>query len=205
MDMEHRRFDDGQITSVPHFMKEIIAEVTALARHSPDINQRSGVSVRISTANYESIISNAQRRAIRNREQVAVPRISDLPYIASSTMGKVEMEMVEEDRGEQVLEKLVKRAVANVFARYFSVEDLQGLVQRFQEGLTVDTSEIMSSDSYIKALDSLDGLANALESLGCEEGPAAKASATEFILEGLHLNKKLNKSKEEKRRYRYQV
>ena len=205
MNMERRRFDDGRVTLIPQFMTEVVAEVTALARRSPDINQRSGVSVRISTANYESVISNALRRAIRTKEQVVAPRISDLPYIASSTIGKLEMETVEEDRSGQVLDELVKRAVVNVFGKYFSVEDFSGLIQKFQEGLTFETSEFMPSKSYIKALKGLDDLGEAFNRLGCQKDPAVMASALEFILEGLHLNRKLNKNKKEKRGFRYQA
>lgn len=204
MEIERRKFDDGRTTLVPQFMKDIIAEVTAVARRTPDINQRSGVSVRISTANYEGVISNALRRAIRNREKTVTPRISDLPYISSSTIGKLELEMVEDDGGAKVLDGLIKRAVVNVFNRYFSVEDFGNVVQKFKAGLTFETSDSLPSKSYSKGLKYLDGMNSVLEYLDCEKEPATKASALEFVLEGLHLNRRLNKEKREGR-YMYKT
>ena len=203
MEMERRRFEDGRVTLIPQFIKEIVAEVSALARRSPDISQRSGVSVRISTANYETMIGNALRRALRLKERVVAPRISDLSYITASTLGKLEMETVEEERGEQVLEELVKRAVANVFARYFTVEEFTGLLEMFQEGATAQVSESMPSRSYVRIAKRLDGLPEALARLDCEKRPATIASGVEFILEGLHLNRKLNKVKAGAGAYRY--
>ncbi|HSW57653.1 MAG TPA: hypothetical protein VLH15_04580, partial [Dehalococcoidales bacterium] len=93
MESERKFFKDSQIeVHVPRYIKEIVAEFTHLARKSPDINQSSGVSVRVSIANYETVIANAVRRAASLKEKVAVPRISDLPYIHASTDGKLEME-----------------------------------------------------------------------------------------------------------------
>ena len=195
MEMERRQFDDWRATLIPQFMKDIIAEVTSVARRSPDINQRSGVSVRISTANYEGVISNALRRAIRNQEKTVAPRISDLPYISSSTIGKLELETVEDDRGAQLLDGLIKKAVVNVFNRYFSAEDFDGIVLKFQEGLTFETSDSLPSKTYSRGLKYLDGMSGVLEYLGCDKEPAVKASALEFVLEGLHLNRRLNKEK----------
>ena len=100
---------------VPRYMKEITAEITSLARRSPEINQRSGVSVRVSVANYESLVSNAYRRSLRQHEEMVVPRISDLAAIIPSTMGKIELETMEDGREGRVLEDLTKRAVLNVF------------------------------------------------------------------------------------------
>ena len=203
MDMERMKFDDGRTTVIPQFMKEIIAEVTTLARGSSDINQRSGVSVRISTANYESVVGNALRRSIKNKERVAAPRISDLPYISSSTIGKLEMETVEEERADQILEELIKRAAANVFNRYFANEEFAEVVQKFEAGFTFETSEFKASRSFARSLKSLDGVDEAVKRLGCDKESAAAASAIEFVLEGLHLNRRLNKSKRDKSGYRY--
>ena len=202
MDMERHRFKDDHIAMVPRYMKEIIAEVTILARRSPDINQRSGVSVRVSISNYENIISNALRRAIRNGEAQAVPRISDLPYIVASTTGKIELETIEEGREPRMLEELTKRAVANVFASYFISEDFGDLLQKFEEGLVVEISDSMPSKKYMRTLAQVDGLMGRMSRLIDGERPALVASAIEFVLEGLHLNRKLNKDTHEGK-YRY--
>ncbi|MEE9324828.1 MAG: magnesium chelatase [Dehalococcoidia bacterium] len=202
MDMERHRFKDDHIAVVPRYMKEIIAEVTTLARRSPDINQRSGVSVRVSISNYENIISNALRRTIRNGEAQAVPRISDLPYIVASTTGKIELETIEEGREPRMLEELTKRAVANVFASYFIPEDFGDLLQKFEEGLVVEISDSMPSKKYMRTLAQVDGLMDRISRLIDGERPALVASAIEFVLEGLHLNRKLNKDTHEGK-YRY--
>ena len=192
MESEARRFDDGRKIVTPHFMKEIVAQVSALARQSPDVNQRSGVSVRITTANYESMLGNALRRALSTGEKTAAPRISDLTYLKASTLGKLELETVEDERSEQVLDGLVDRAVANVFARYFEAADFAALLTQFQEGANVVVTDMSHSRTHGRLVKKLGGFDKGLEKLGCDK-PSTVASGVEFILEGLYLNRKLNK------------
>lgn len=194
MEQEHARYEtEGVSVVVPLFMKEIIAELTHLARRSHDVSQRSGVSVRMSVANYENVISNAVRRAIRLGERQTAPRISDLAGILASTTGKIEIEGLGEVREDQIIDKLVQNAVASVFNRNFSVRDFERLVLAFDNGLTVDASEMMPSLDYVHQLSHLDGVAEAVSRLDVGGNPAAVASGIEFILEGLHLNRRLNK------------
>ncbi len=196
MEQERRRFEDTEaITTMPQYMKDILAEITTLARRSPDINQRSGVSVRVSIANYESVVANALKRAIRLGEGKAVPRISDLPYIAASTAGKIEMESVEEGREGRIMEELIRKAVVSTFGRYLSVQEFSQLIRHFEEGLTVDTSDTLSSAHYAHLAKETPGFADAFRRLGVKDDPASVASAMEFILEGLHLNRRLNREK----------
>jgi magnesium chelatase subunit I len=195
MEQERTTFDDGLQLTVPQYIKEIIAEVSALARKSPDINQRSGVSVRVSIANYENVISNALRRAIRLGEEHVVPRMSDLPAIIASTAGKIELESIEDGREEQIIERLLMNAVARTFNRYFEVQQFESLIQRFRGGLKVDVGELMPSAHYVKLMRELDGMLEGVARLGAYDSPASIASAVEFILEGLHVNKRLNKEK----------
>ncbi len=183
---------DIEVT-IPPFMKEIVAEITHVARRSPDVSQRSGVSVRMSVANYENLVSNATRRAIRLGEKQAAPRISDLPALRASTTGKVELETMGEVREEQVVDKFMQTAVATVFNRTFSVRQFERLILAFDNGLMVESSELMPSMEYTMQLSHLDGLKEAIDQLGVGGNPAAVASGVEFILEGLHLNRKLNK------------
>jgi magnesium chelatase subunit I len=194
MEQERSPLQDGDVDLyVPSYMKEIIAEITTLARRSGDINQRSGVSVRVSIANYETLLSNALRRAICLREREASPRISDLPYINASTMGKLEVESVEEYRAGRVVEDIIKKAVLNVFNRYFKVEEFHPLLERFQNGFSMEISDMLDSSRYGKWLRELEGLAYGVMKLNTPRKTSAVASAIEFILEGLHLNRKLNK------------
>ena len=184
---------DGIEMTVPPFIKEIIAELTHLARRSHDVSQRSGVSVRMSVANYENVVSNATRRAIRLGERQAAPRVSDLAAVVASTTGKIEIEGLGEIREDQIVDKLVQGAVVSVFNRYFSVRDFDRLVLAFDNGLTVDASELMPSHDYVHQLSHLDGVGDAVTRLGVGGNPAAVASAIELVLEGLHLNRRLNK------------
>ncbi|MBI2867121.1 MAG: magnesium chelatase [Chloroflexi bacterium] len=204
MEQEAERFEGlGIRVVVPQYMKEMVAEITALARRSTEINQRSGVSVRLSIDNQESLASNAIRRALRLKEDEAVPRITDLPFIAASTGGKLEMESVEDGREGRLLDEFVKKAAVTVFGRYFSVHDFDDLVQKFEEGATVETADLKPSRDYVKLAKELPGLAESVKRLAADDSPAAIASAVEFILEGLHLNRRLNRDKVEgKLRYR---
>ena len=179
---------------VPAFMREIVAEVTHHSRRSPHISQTSGVSVRMSIGNYENVISNAIRRAVRVDEELAVPRISDLAFTAASTAGRVEVEALDEGKEEQVLQRIQRSAVNAVFGRYFTTGQFESLVSRFDaDAISVEVGEAAPAASYAKAVGDRVDLAPALKRLGLPDRPEARASALEFILEGLHLNKRLNK------------
>ena len=195
MEMEHRQFpNDGPDTYVPRYMAEIIAEVTHLARKSVHINQSSGVSVRVSIANYETLLSNAVRRAVILGETSAVPRISDLPYIHASTIGKIELESFDCVKESSVIDGLIRQAVLNVFNRYYSPHTLKDIVADFNDGLNVEASDEMLSGLYVQNATRIGGMADAVQKINSPENPEAFASAVEFILEGLHLNKRLNKT-----------
>ena len=196
MEREHWQFpaEDFQV-KVPQYMKEIVAEITRLARRSPDVNQRSGVSVRASIADYESLLANAMRRAIRLNEEEIVPRISDLPHIIPAISGKIELETVEDGREEQIIEKLIQGGVVAVFNRNFNIGELEDVVTRFKAGLTLEVSDQMPSAEYVKLSKQIDGLDRAVGKVGARGDGALTAAAVEFVLEGLHLNKRLNKDK----------
>ena len=180
---------------VPEHMKEIAVEITHLARRHPQINQRSGVSVRVTTANYESLVSSALRRALIAGEKEAVVRVSDLAAVMPSTAGKVELDTWDDTDDDQVLDKVVRSASSNVFRRHFSTQELAELVQRFdQAGFTVEVGPLLPADSYGGALRELPGLDRAREKLGEPDTPQSMAAVLEFVLEGLHLSKRLNKT-----------
>ncbi|HZP30036.1 MAG TPA: magnesium chelatase [Acidimicrobiia bacterium] len=180
---------------VPDYMAEIVAELSALARRSPEINQRSGVSVRLTIANAETLRSAALRRALRLDEKRAAPRITDLPALAASMRGKIELESVEEGREEALVDELTKRAVAAVFERRFPAADVPALVAAFDDGLTVTTGSAVPAADYVRLCDEVKGLRAAVERLGGGTSPAETAAAVEFVLEGLHLNRRLNRDR----------
>ena len=180
---------------VPDYMKQIVAEITRLARRSPDVNQRSGVSVRASIADYEALIANATRRAIRLGETVVVPRISDLAFITPALQGKVEFETVEDGKDEQILERLMQGAVIATFNRLLGDVDTETVVESFKSGRSVETGEARPAGDYQRLLKDIDGLAQVVGAVTSDERPQVQASAIEFVLEGLHLNKRLNKDR----------
>src|SRR5579871_3649451 len=168
---------------VPGYMKEIVAEITQLARRSPHISQASGVSVRMSIGNYENLASNAIRRAVRLGEPLAVPRVSDLSFLVASTAGRVEIEALDEGKEEQVIARIQRAAIGSVFSRFFTASQFESVVGRFDDGEMLEVGEAMAAGSYDKVLPAGE-LEPALKRLGLPDRPEARASAAEFILEG---------------------
>ncbi len=194
---------EGIDLTYPRFMKEIVAELTHQARKSSDISQRSGVSVRVSIANYENVGSNAVRRALRLKERQAVPRVSDLPAVVASTAGKIEMDTLGDVREDKIITKLINQAIQAVFGNYFEASDFDQLVAGFERGLSVQAADSLPSMDYVNQLARVGGLSRAVDKLEGRGSPALIASTVEFILEGLHLNRRLNKDTSQgKTRYR---
>jgi magnesium chelatase subunit I len=162
------------------------------------VNQASGVSVRMSIANQETLLANAVRRALRTGEAEAVPRISDLAALQASTSGKLELEYAGVDRSEEeLIRELQRRAVKVVFDERVPLEGVASVVESFEQGWKVEVSEAMLSEEYLAGLDEIAGLRDAAAILAGGDSPARLASAIEFILEGLHLSNRLNKNTRE--------
>ncbi len=181
--------------SVPQFMAEIVATFSQLARQSPHVNQRSGVSVRLTVANYETLVASSLRRALRSGEGDAVPRISDIDSLMASTQGKIEVETLDEREGS-VVEKLFKAATLTVFKETLRIEELRDVIQAFDGGLVVHAGDDQSSADYAASLNQAEAepLREIVRKLvGAKASSAEQASAVEFVLEGLHLSKRLNK------------
>ena len=195
MEAEHHPLPSDFKVTVPAYMKEVIAEISRLARRSPDVNQRSGVSVRASIANYESMLANALRRSIITNEDEVVPRVSDLPYVVPALQGKVEFETVEEGREDQIIDKLIQGAVVAVFNRYYNLGELELVVNKFKAGSAVEVGDMTPSAEYVRLVAQVDGMQAAIDKAGAGRSPAETSAAVEFLLEGLHLNKRLNKDK----------
>ncbi|HVA04206.1 MAG TPA: sigma 54-interacting transcriptional regulator [Acidimicrobiales bacterium] len=183
----------GPRVEIPDFMAEIVAELSQLARQSPHVNQRSGVSVRLSISNYETLAANAVRRSLRLGEPDAVPRISDLASLIASTQGKIEIEALEEGREERILQGLLSASVLSVFRRRCPTEQLGPIVNAFDEARVVHAGDDLPASAYAEVLAQVPALEGPVLALAGGETPGAVASAAEFILEGLHLTKRLNK------------
>jgi len=192
---------EGVTVDVPGYMAEIVATLSHLARQSPHINQRSGVSVRLTVSNLETLVANATRRALTHGETEVVPRISDLEALASSTAGKVEIESLEEGRDEQIIDHLLSAAVLSVFKDRLPLEDLRDVLDAFDGETVVSAGDDVVSGDYVRLVGSIPALAAPVarllggdpDTVVAQASPAAVASAVEFVLEGLHLSKRLNK------------
>jgi magnesium chelatase subunit I len=184
----------GVAVSVPDFMEQLVATFTHLARQSSHVNQRSGVSVRLTVANLETLVAAALRRALRLREEEAVPRISDLDALIASTAGKLEVETLDEDRDSEVIDHLLRGAVLTVFKQRVAGDQIRRIVDEFDEDLVANAGDDLPASAYADLLDRSPALAASVAGLIGESSSAGtQASAAELILEGLHLSKRLNK------------
>ncbi len=184
---------------VPEFILEIISEFSQQARQSSQINQRSGVSVRLSVSNYEAVVANAVRRSLAAGYDVAVPRIGDLAALAATTSGKIEVESFEDGGESRVIEALVRSSVHTTFIDAVDPTLHGPIVDAFESGVTADVGGDVAPDAYVALLDEVPALQPAMDALLDDDEidrshPAVVASAIELILEGLHLAKRLNKN-----------
>jgi magnesium chelatase subunit I len=188
---------------VPPFMKELVEEVARLARTSPHVNQQSGVSVRMSIANLENVVSNAERRAIVHRERWIVPRPSDLAFAVPSSRGKLELTMTEEDGHEdKLIGRISDEAIKNVSTAHVDLRELRPVVDYFESGHSVELGDGLTTAAILERVAKVPGLRKRAEELSAawlaagsdnDLRAAAAASAAEFLLEGLHVHNKINK------------
>lgn len=184
----------GVEVSYPAFMEEIVVQISHAARTSPHVSQRSGVSVRLSVSNHELLAANAIRRGLLAGESQVAPRVSDLDSLVASTAGKIEIEGVDDGREGAVFDNIVRTAVLSVFKRRVGGDKTRDVVAAFDTGLVANTGEDVSSQDLNSLCEGLPALKALVETLvDSSASPAVRASAVEFVLEGLHLAKRLNK------------
>ncbi|WP_026341148.1 sigma 54-interacting transcriptional regulator [Actinomadura atramentaria] len=184
----------GAPAEVPDHLVEIVARFTRLVRESPAVDARSGVSARFALAGAETVAAGAVRRAALTGEERAVARVCDLPAVVPSLMGKVEFEVSEEGREQEVLEHLLRRAVAETFRRTLGAADLDGLRARFESGEQVESGELVPAGELLRRVGPVPGLGRMMERLGLGgDSPGQAAAAVEFALEGLFLTRQLSK------------
>ena len=185
------------VADVPVHLIEAVARLTRGLRESPSVDQRSGVSARFAIAAVEAVSASALRRSARTGEDVAVARVCDLPGVLPTLLGKVEFEMGEEGREEEVVGHLMRVAVAETFRERLHGLDLSGFTDLFAEGVTVETGELVTSDELLHQVGTVPGLAKVLDRLGYGDGPPGPgqvAAAVELVLEGLHLTRRIDKT-----------
>ena len=186
---------------IPEHLIEVIARFTRLVRDSPAVDARSGVSARFAIAAAETMAASAVRRsaltptAADSGSEVPVARICDLPPVVGTLRGKVEFEVSEEGREEEVLSALLRRATADTFRTRLGGVDFSGLLTRFEEGGTVETGELLPAAELLRRVGDVPGLARIMERLGMDGGESFghAAAALEFGLEGLYLMRRLSK------------
>jgi magnesium chelatase subunit I len=181
--------------ALPDHLVEVIARFTRLVRASPAVDARSGVSARFAIAAAESSAAAAVRRAALTGEDRPVVRICDLPPVVTSLRGKVEFEVSEEGREQEVLEHLLRRGTADTFRARLGSADLTGLLALFEGGGTVETGELVRAADLLARVGEVPGLAKIMQRLGMDgsESLGHAAAAVEFALEGLYLMRRLSK------------
>jgi len=198
--------DDGVPVVVCTFLQEIVEETSRLARSSPHVNQASGVSVRMSIANYENLVSSAERRSVATGEGVAVARPADLWHLDASSRGKLELTMSDEPGQEdQLIERLIDEAVKSVFDLHdLNPKQYRNVVEFFEGGKTIDLDDSMPASAVLKQVDVIRGFRTQLEQLAqamepkLSRGPTAEgvlASLAEFLLQALHSHNRLNRTR----------
>jgi magnesium chelatase subunit I len=184
----------GIDVSVPDYLGAVVAEFSHLARASSHVNQRSGVSVRLSVANYEALAANALRRGLRAGESPIVARVDDLDALAASSIGKIEIESMDEGREGAIFDGLVRGAVHHVFTERFDPVHAAAIVEAFEAGTVAHTGEDRTSEELAGLVAEVPALAEPVAALTAgDASTAAVAAAVEFVLEGLHLTRRLNK------------
>ncbi len=178
---------------VPWFIDDIIARISHVARRSHVISQSSGVSVRLSISNFETVVANALRRTLRTHDDVVVPRVSDLSAVVQSTQGKIEFDTMDDSDSDQVIAALVSLAVRQCFADVL-LEEASDIVEAFNSEVIVHTGDDLPDANYLEVLAAMPALSTPVDRIA---GPGAsdgeKAAAVEFVLEGLYLTKRLAK------------
>jgi len=180
---------------VPAHLLEVVARFTRQVRESPAVDSRSGVSARFAVACAESLAAAALRRAAITGEPDAVARIGDLPGVVPTLRGKVEFEVSEEGREDDVLIHLSRRAVAETFRAHLGGIDLSGMVEWFDEGNALDTGDLVPAAEFLNQLGPDVGLGRIVTALEGDAGesPGVAAACVELALEGLWLTRRIDK------------
>ena len=189
----------GLPLSVPKFVREVIERIAFAAREDKKIDKRSGVSQRLPISALENVISSAEQRALRNREKMVVPRISDIYGAMPAITGKLELEYEGEMRGaDNVARELIRTAVARTFDSYFTGANMQQIVQWFDLGGEIKLADSAAATEVFSTLKNIQGLHEKLAALGVQTKDIVEeqVAAAEFVLEGLYAHKRIGRSEE---------
>lgn len=181
---------------VPHFMKEICEEITVQARRSKYVDHQSGVSARLSIANFRTMVSSARQRSIALAERPAVPRISDLGHLTTSSLGKIELDLMSGNqmREEQVLESIIAEAVEKVFREYVTRHGLEELAEGFGKGIKIEVGDMVPSAQYAERVKDLPTVWEKAFEVSKSSDLSVRASCIEFVLAGMYAMDKISRS-----------
>jgi magnesium chelatase subunit I len=188
---------DGQFpVVVPYFMKEIIEQISVCARKSKYVDQQSGVSARISIANYRTMVASARHRAVRLNETPAVPRISDLGHLPASSLGKLELDMMGSHQmsERQVLEAIQADAIKTVFEEYVDKHGLKEIGEAFGKGVKIEVGDLLPSKAYGERIKRVPKAWDKAFEVNASENEAVRASCAEFVLAGLYASDQISRA-----------
>src|ERR1700704_2538649 len=190
---------NGHRLHLPKYVQEVIERIAFAAREDKKIDKRSGVSQRLPISAMENVISNAERRALRNDEKLVVPRVSDVYAALPAITGKLELEYEGEMKGADFVgRELIRSAIAKTYDEYYTGANVQQIVQWFDLGGEIQLSDSVPAVEALENLKEIQGLIDKLGPLGVsqKESPEQQVSAAEFILEGLHAHKRIGRNEE---------
>ena len=188
---------DGDFpVTVPYFMREIVEEVSIAARRSKYLDQQSGVSARLSIANYRGMVASARHRGAVLGERPAVPRISDLGHVYSTSLGKLEIDLMSSHQltEQQVLDAILAEAIGNVFSEYVDRHGLEEIAEIFGKGVKVEVGDLLPSGQYAERLKRVPPAWEKAFEINTSSSPAMRASCVEFVLAGLHASERISRS-----------
>lgn len=203
LELDLIRQEADLVAAVPEHVLEVLARFARAVRESPSVDPRSGVSARFAIAAAETVAGAALRRAgllaatttPEGRPEAAVARVGDAVSVTSTLRGKVEFESGEDGREIEILAHLLRTATAETFRAHLAGLDLSGFTALVEDGAAIETGELVSASELLRQVGTVPGLAKVLDRLGLGDAPTPEeaAAAVEFVLEGLHLTRRLGK------------
>ncbi len=181
---------------IPYFMREIIEQISIAARKSKYVDHTSGVSARFSIANYRTMVASARHRSVKLGEKPSVPRISDLGHLPTSSLGKLELDLMGSHQmsEKQVLESIIAEAVRTVFEEYVDRHGLDDIADVFSKGIKIEVGDMLPSTEYAKRLKRVPKAWEKAFEVNAGESDAIRASCVEFVLAGLYASDRISRS-----------
>ena len=183
---------------VPDFVEEAIERVAFIARDDKRIDQRSGVSQRMPITVMETVVSNAERRALRHDEDVAVPRIADLYAALPAMTGKMELEYEGElHGGDRIARELIQQSCSHTFDVRAAGADVDPIIEYFEGGGALQVGDDSSGPACVKGFQTVPGLLDLVQMVGLvsdSAGDGHRAAACELVLEALVAQKRISRN-----------